>query len=169
MVSKNTKELRRFGIRSKVLKRRLGPMLSKSMNKAIKVQRVGDIKILDARSMNFDVARLTVEYKQDDKDKELRLIRKSLKPDYPGTDFSHIHTRIHREREDLPEYTKKLFESFPLLYRGRFKSISENLMPFGFECNNGWFKIIWNLSKNIAKEYSLLLRHFRKYRELNCP
>lgn len=47
--------------------------------------------------------------------------------------------------------TDKLFEDFPKLYRGRHLSITENLMPFGFECGNGWYDIIYDLSKAITK------------------
>ena len=44
------------------------------------------------------------------------------------------------------ENTEKLFTEFPLLYAGKDKSIQENLMPFGFECDDGWMDIIYNLS-----------------------
>ena len=43
----------------------------------------------------------------------------------------------------------RLNEEFPELYRGRHLSIQENLMPFGFECGDGWFGLLWNLSNQI--------------------
>lgn len=46
--------------------------------------------------------------------------------------------------------TKKLFESFPKLYAGRDKPITQSLMPFGFECGDGWFDLIYNLSECIS-------------------
>ena len=47
--------------------------------------------------------------------------------------------------------TKKLFKDFPNLYRGKDKSIRESLMPFGFECEDGWFNLVYELSKKITE------------------
>ena len=49
-----------------------------------------------------------------------------------------------------PEKTKALFDEFPELYRGKELSMGENLMCFGFQCDNGWFNIIHALSTVIA-------------------
>ena len=49
------------------------------------------------------------------------------------------------------ELEKILYRDFPNLYRGRKMSIMENLMPFGFECNDGWFQLIYDLSYHITK------------------
>lgn len=51
-----------------------------------------------------------------------------------------------------PENTQKLYEAFPCLYRGRNKSPQESSMHFGFECDDGWFELIWNLSQAIEDE-----------------
>ncbi len=48
------------------------------------------------------------------------------------------------------ENTKKLIEAFPALYRGYKKSPRESLMCFGFECGDGWFDLIWELSEKIT-------------------
>jgi len=48
-----------------------------------------------------------------------------------------------------PEKTQELLDRFPKLYRGRAKPITENLMAFGFECSDGWFDIIAELSQKI--------------------
>lgn len=40
-----------------------------------------------------------------------------------------------------------LFNTYPILYHGKDLPITENLMGFGFECGDGWFQIIDNLSK----------------------
>lgn len=56
------------------------------------------------------------------------------------------------------ENTKKLYDAFPDLYRGHNKSMQESLMCFGFEHNNGWFDIVYDLSAKItayAKEKGL--------------
>jgi len=45
---------------------------------------------------------------------------------------------------------KKIYEDFPDLYRGKNKSMKESLMCFGFECGDGWFELIYNLSKSIT-------------------
>jgi len=49
------------------------------------------------------------------------------------------------------ENTLKLFNDFPELYKGRYKSIQESLMPFGFECGDGWFNLIYELSDKLSK------------------
>lgn len=49
------------------------------------------------------------------------------------------------------ENTEKLCKKFPILYQGRNMDIRENLMPFGFECGDGWYKLIYELSKKIEK------------------
>ena len=46
--------------------------------------------------------------------------------------------------------TKKLYADFPYLYRGKDASLQESLMSFGFMCSDGWFDIIYNLSKEIV-------------------
>lgn len=45
--------------------------------------------------------------------------------------------------------TEKLLNDFPHLFRNFYKSPSETGMCFGFQCRNGWFKIIYNLCENI--------------------
>ena len=49
--------------------------------------------------------------------------------------------------------TKELFEKFPELYAGHKLSPQENLMCFGFECGDGWHKIIYALSQAINDNY----------------
>lgn len=47
--------------------------------------------------------------------------------------------------------TLKLFTDFPKLYAGKDKSLMESLMPFGFECGDGWFNLIYELSDKLSK------------------
>ena len=47
------------------------------------------------------------------------------------------------------EHELKLFNDFPKLYAGKDLPLSENLMSFGFSCGDGWFDIIYDLSKEI--------------------
>jgi hypothetical protein len=47
--------------------------------------------------------------------------------------------------------TQKLFEAFPRLYRGRNLPPSKSSMLWGFECGDGWFDLVWNLSKAIEE------------------
>jgi hypothetical protein len=49
------------------------------------------------------------------------------------------------------ELEEKLFKEFPDLYAGRNEPITHNLMPFGFECGDGWFDILWRLSTVISR------------------
>ena len=44
-----------------------------------------------------------------------------------------------------------LYKDFPKLYAGRKLDIRENLMPFGFQCEDGWFQLIYNLSYHVSK------------------
>jgi hypothetical protein len=46
---------------------------------------------------------------------------------------------------------KKLYESFPKLYRQKDLSIQESCMPWGIETGSGWFKLIYDLSKKISE------------------
>mgnify|MGYP001599407835 CR=1 FL=1 len=50
-----------------------------------------------------------------------------------------------------PEHDKLLVQSFPLLYADRQASIRESCMGWGFECGDGWFKLIWDLSEKLEK------------------
>lgn len=44
------------------------------------------------------------------------------------------------------EHTEELCKIAPILYSGRNLPITQNLMPFGFECGDGWYRPIKNLS-----------------------
>lgn len=46
--------------------------------------------------------------------------------------------------------TKKLWDDFPKLYRDKDESIQQSLIPFGFECSDGWFDLVYELSKQIT-------------------
>jgi hypothetical protein len=45
------------------------------------------------------------------------------------------------------ELQKKLFDDFPHLYRNR----NESSMQRGFECGDGWYDLIYTLSRDIEK------------------
>ena len=54
------------------------------------------------------------------------------------------------EREEMKEeLDKKLVKSFPLLYGDRSASMRSTAMCWGFECDDGWFDIIWDLSSKL--------------------
>lgn len=44
------------------------------------------------------------------------------------------------------EHTEELCKLTPILYSGRKLPITQNLMPFGFECGDGWYTPIRRLS-----------------------
>lgn len=48
-----------------------------------------------------------------------------------------------------PELEKKLADDFPVLFRGRSKPLTESLMRFGCEHDDGWFNIIYCLCEAI--------------------
>ena len=63
------------------------------------------------------------------------------------------------------ENTEKLWNAFPNLYRGRNLSIQESLISFGFECQDGWFDLVWNLSEKLEK---LILELPADHRDVCC-
>lgn len=46
--------------------------------------------------------------------------------------------------------TAYLIGRYPILYQGHKWPITQNLMAFGFECGDGWFKLIDQLSADIT-------------------
>ena len=48
------------------------------------------------------------------------------------------------------ENTEKLYKDFPELYKEKDLSIQESSMAFGFQCDDGWFELIYWLSKVIS-------------------
>ena len=47
--------------------------------------------------------------------------------------------------------TNELYEKFPHLYRERTAPLESSHMAWGFQCENGWYKIIYEMSKKIDK------------------
>jgi len=47
------------------------------------------------------------------------------------------------------ELENKLIEAFPNLYRQHDKSMMETCMCWGFECGDGWFNLLWELSEKL--------------------
>lgn len=48
------------------------------------------------------------------------------------------------------ELAEKLYATFPHLYRGRFKSAQESSMCWGFECGDGWYQLLHDLSAKLS-------------------
>jgi hypothetical protein len=68
------------------------------------------------------------------------------------------------------ELRDKLFTKFPFYgydeWKGNKNALLYTLMPFGFECGDGWFDIIWQLSECIANELDNVRRN-AKWRKLD--
>jgi len=47
--------------------------------------------------------------------------------------------------------TNELYEKFPHLYRERTAPLESSKMAWGFQCESGWYKIIYEMSKKIDK------------------
>jgi len=47
--------------------------------------------------------------------------------------------------------TRELYEKFPHLYRERTAPLESSKMAWGFQCEDGWYKIIYEMSKKIQK------------------
>jgi len=54
------------------------------------------------------------------------------------------------------ELTQKIFDDFPRLFKGKDYGMQVNLMCFGFEVDDGWFNIIYELCAGIEAEFKKL-------------
>lgn len=61
------------------------------------------------------------------------------------------------------ELDEQLCREFPNLYRQRNGSMRSTAMCWGFECGNGWFQIIYDLSKELEAEILKLPEADREY------
>ena len=50
-----------------------------------------------------------------------------------------------------PQLDKILCETFPKLYSKRKASMTQSCMSWGFDCGDGWFLILWQLSEQLEK------------------
>lgn len=50
-----------------------------------------------------------------------------------------------------PNLEKKLYKKYPELFKGRNKPITESLMSFGFENDDGWYQLIDQLCADICE------------------
>lgn len=48
--------------------------------------------------------------------------------------------------------TEKLYKDFPELYKQHSWSMQDTCMCWGFECDDGWFDLIYQLSKDIVEK-----------------
>ena len=48
--------------------------------------------------------------------------------------------------------TQRLLEAFPGLYADHDKPMTQTAMCWGFECRDGWFDLIWQLSEKIEAQ-----------------
>jgi len=53
------------------------------------------------------------------------------------------------------ELEEKLFEKYPKIFSGKDEPIIQNLMPFGFECGDGWFWLIDTMCDHIQSYIDL--------------
>ena len=51
------------------------------------------------------------------------------------------------------ENTKKFLDEFPKLYEQYYLNMSQTCMCWGFDCDDGWFDLIYQLSKKLAAAY----------------
>ena len=48
------------------------------------------------------------------------------------------------------KHTERIFNDFPEIFAGRDKPIPESLLLFGFECDDGWYDLVYNLCKKFG-------------------
>ena len=69
------------------------------------------------------------------------------------------------------ELENKLFEKYPKIFAGKDLPITQNLMSFGCECEDGWFNIIYDFCKKV-KDLGFKIKldsngiNFQKIKEL---
>jgi hypothetical protein len=51
-----------------------------------------------------------------------------------------------------PDLTKRLYDRFPELYAQHSLPMSQTCMCWGFDCDDGWFDILWTLSLALEDE-----------------
>jgi len=66
------------------------------------------------------------------------------------------------------KFEEILWEKFPLLYADRNESLKRSLMGFGFECDDGWYKIIYELSEKLEKEIEQYIKDNPKLECYSC-
>ena len=49
----------------------------------------------------------------------------------------------------IRKHTEWLVSHYPRLYSNYTESVTKSCMAFGFECGDGWFDIIWDLSAKL--------------------
>ena len=49
-----------------------------------------------------------------------------------------------------PELTTELFNKYSIIFEGKNKSIRESLLPFGLECDDGWYVLLDTLCSRLA-------------------
>jgi hypothetical protein len=59
--------------------------------------------------------------------------------------------REERKRTMTPDNTSKLYEDFPYLYRRRNQTAQACIGVYGFDCGDGWFGLIRELSERIEE------------------
>lgn len=60
---------------------------------------------------------------------------------------------------------EKLVQTFPFLYIDRHKSIKESNMGWGFECGDGWYDILYQLSTKLEPLIAKMSHHSK----IDCP
>ena len=68
------------------------------------------------------------------------------------------------------QQTEQLYERFPELYRERTAPLKSSGMAWGFQCGNGWYKIIYEMSQKISKlsiggEFGPAITHVSKHKD----
>ena len=59
--------------------------------------------------------------------------------------FDKSHVGLHMNSV----LSENLYTSFPRIYRGRRKSKYESGMCWGFECGDGWYQLLYDLSQEL--------------------
>ena len=61
------------------------------------------------------------------------------------------------------EFDEQLVKNYPNLYRKRYNSMADTCMCWGFECGDGWWNIINELSAGLEAEILKLPEEERQY------
>ncbi len=58
---------------------------------------------------------------------------------------------------------EKLCHDFPLLYKDRFADMRSTCMCWGFDCGDGWYQLIYDLSTKLEEMIRKLPKETRQY------
>jgi hypothetical protein len=67
-----------------------------------------------------------------------------------------------------PELQDKLIRKFPMIFATRYADMSRTVMCWGFDCNDGWFDLLYLACLGIKEEYKRITPWYKRLYHLAC-